>query len=478
MVMQALVLLVDDEYERCLTMQQTLARIGLKTHIAHHIAQAKYFFNEYHYQACITELHLLDGSGTDLTAYLAAYFPQIPTIAICSASDLDTIPTLMQAGAFDCISRPFTAQQLQQLTRRALHQYPLMGEQRPQSLAEKILIGESTLMQSLRNSIEKLADSQSSVFIHGESGTGKSVVAQLIHQLSSRCDEPFVLINCDAISEHQMDIELFGQQKGHLPDVKQDSIGLLQTAHRGSLFLDEIAALSPTMQLKLHHALQHKKIRPLGSDQDIEVDFRLLSASHLDLQQQLRQGLFRPDLYYRVHVVDLYIPPLGAREQDILILANHFIQELCIELNIGFKQLSSTAQSYLMEYTYAGNVRELSNMIERALVLCDGSTIEVAHLQPSPPPQVTTQAAAQSITQIMALPTTYSTLSDITSHRTVKSMQDMIPTEGLVQFLENIEREILINALHLTRWNRTQAAKKLGMTFRSLRYRLKKLGVE
>lgn len=478
MATQPLVLLVSQEHDLCHSMQKILAKIAIKTHIAHHMQQAKIFLSEYNYQTCVTDLDLADSSGLSLIHYIFTQFPQTPVCAISHSSQLDHITTALQHGAFECLSKPIHAHQLQHLVHKAIDQSS--HARRQHQTSSKLLLGECPSIQQLRLNMPKIARSDSPIFIGGESGTGKDVVAHLIHQLSDRRNGPLITLNCGAMAEEQMDRELFGQLKDSFTGATQDTVGLIQAAHGGTLFLDEIAELPLTIQVKLLRALQEKKIRPLGSNHEISVDFRILSASHQNLVRRMRNGQFRQDLFYRIHVMDVMLPPLRERGQDVLILAYHFIEQISDDWNICSKRLKKNAQDFLVQYDFAGNVRELRNMIERAFLLSDDQYIDQRHLEPH-----STLITAQSSIELqepnvktLTPPTAYQGSVAPSPEREHIQHMAKIPEEGLEQFLENIEREILLQALTLTRWNRTLAAKKLGMSFRSLRYRLKKLGLD
>lgn len=461
---QALVLLVDDEHDLCILMQMTLSRMGIKTHIAHHLQQAKHFLSEYKYNACITDLNLPDGSGLNLVRHVTEYYPKTPIAVLTAYGNMEIAIASLKAGAFDFVSKPINQIHLNQLLQKALH-VPNLTALEENSLECRMLIGDSQIMQKLRESIKKIARSQAPVFITGESGTGKEVVANLIHQLSNRNDSNFIAINCGAISEELMESELFGHKKGCFSGAIDDKQGLIQAADGGSLFLDEIAELSLAMQAKLLRAVQEKKIRPLGSDKEIDVDFRIISASHQNLEQLVQHGKFRQDLFFRIHVMDVVLPPLRERGKDILILAKYFIEKICSEWDVPLQKLSEPAQTFLLEQHFSGNVRELRNIIERAITLCDENLIGIQHLQTAPVRHVRQPELA------IAQP-------DIITESAKKSEENKIPEEGLEQFLEKVEKDVLLSALNQTHWNRTLAAKKLGMTFRSLRYRLKKFGLD
>ena len=461
---QPLVLLVDDEEDLCLLMQMTLARMGIKTHLAYRVEQAKQLFTQFHYDACLTDLNLPDGSGLELVKHVSQTYPHTPIAVLTAYGNMDIAIAALKAGAFDFVSKPINQIHLDQLLKKALNQPKPEHEFGEITLENDLLIGRSPPIQNLRIAIKKIARSQAPVFVTGESGTGKEVVANLIHRLSNRSEGPFIAINCGAIPTELMESELFGHKKGSFTGATQDKQGLILSAHGGSLFLDEIAELPLSMQVKLLRAVQEKKIRPVGSDQEIDVDFRVISASHQDLDLLVRQGKFRQDLFFRIHVMDIMLPPLRERGGDILLLANHFIQKVCMEWGISSKQLTTTAETYLLQQDFPGNVRELRNMIERAITLSDDECIDLTHLAPplrgsSVNSQITTKPVNDRSTVI-------------TQNR------PKLPMEGLERYLENIEKDILLNALDMTHWNRTLAAKKLGMTFRSLRYRLKKFGLD
>ncbi|WP_039046870.1 sigma-54-dependent transcriptional regulator [Acinetobacter junii] len=467
---QPLVLLVDDEEDLCLLMQMTLARMGIKTHLAYRVEQAKKFFTEFQYDACLTDLNLPDGNGLDLVKHVTQNYPNTPVAVLTAYGNMDIAIAALKVGAFDFVSKPVNQTHLDQLIQKALNRPQPEQEAVETALENKLLIGRSAPIQQLRITLKKIARSQAPVFITGESGTGKEVVANLVHRLSNRSEGPFIAINCGAIPTELMESELFGHKKGSFTGATQDKQGLILSAHGGSLFLDEIAELPLNMQVKLLRAVQEKKIRPVGSDQEIDVDFRVISASHQDLELLVQQGRFRQDLFFRIHVMDIVLPPLRERGQDILILANHFIQKISQEWELPVKSLTTRAEQFLLQQYFPGNVRELRNIIERAITLSDDETIDLAHLQTAPlrssisiPSNAYVQSDESEITLQSASPNPSS---------------KKLPPEGLERYLENIEKEVLLNALNLTHWNRTLAAKKLGMTFRSLRYRLKKFGLD
>ncbi|NNH00430.1 sigma 54-interacting transcriptional regulator [Acinetobacter sp. ANC 5414] len=463
---QPLVLLVDDEEDLCTLMQISLSRMGIKTHIAHRLEQAKKCLSDHQYDACLTDLNLPDGNGLQLVEWIGQHSPALPVAVLTAYGNMEIAIAALKAGAFDFVSKPINQKHLEQLLQKALNKPIENFQSKEDRLEQKLLIGQSLPIQQLRITLNKIARSQAPVFITGESGTGKEVIANLVHRLSNRNEGPFIAINCGAIPTELMESELFGHKKGSFSGATQDKQGLIQSAHGGSLFLDEIAELPLTMQVKLLRAVQEKRIRPVGSDTEIDVDFRVISASHQDLDALVQQGRFRQDLFFRIHVMDLVLPPLRERGDDIILLAHHFIQKISQEWDIPQKQLTERARNFLLSQYYPGNVRELRNIIERAITLSDEDKIDLQHLQSAPlrypsAPSLDHQQESSSAFR-----------SDIL----VSSKK--LPDEGLELYLENIEKDILLNALNLTHWNRTLAAKKLGMSFRSLRYRLKKFGLD
>nr|WP_257231676.1 sigma-54 dependent transcriptional regulator [Acinetobacter sp. YH12023] len=465
-----MVLLVDDEEDLCMLMQMSLSRMGVKTHVAHRLDEAKKALSTYSYDACLTDLNLPDGNGLQLLDWMNEHCPALPVAVLTAYGNMDIAIAALKAGAFDFVSKPINPKHLEQLLQKALNK-PLAEDITSQdALEHKMLIGESIPIQQLRRTLKKIARSQAPVFITGESGTGKEVVANLVHRLSNRNEGPFIAINCGAIPTELMESELFGHKKGSFSGATQDKQGLIQSAHGGSLFLDEIAELPLAMQVKLLRAVQEKRIRPVGSDCEIDVDFRVISASHQDLEALVQQGRFRQDLFFRIHVMDLVLPALRERGDDILLLAQHFIQKISHEWEIATKPLTERAKSFLLSQYYPGNVRELRNIIERAMTLCDDDQIDLQHLQSAPLRQPSAQFNSSPAMNESAQLGANSNEQSVVPRK--------LPEEGLELFLENIEKEVLMNALNLTHWNRTLAAKKLGMSFRSLRYRLKKFGLD
>jgi len=390
---------------------------------------------------------LPDGNGLDLVDTIQAMSNPIPVAVITAHGNMDTAILAMKKGAFDFVSKPVDLSALRQLVRSALKlSDPTSTRERR---TRNTLLGESSVMRGIRSKIDKVARSQAPVYISGESGSGKELVARLIHQQSSRRDNSFVAINCGAIPLELMESEFFGHRKGSFTGAVTDKKGLFQAAEGGTLFLDEVADLPQSLQVKLLRAIQEKRIRPVGEQLEIPVDIRLLSATHRNLADMVQAGLFRQDLYYRINVIDLHVPPLRERSSDIPALTKHILAKLTEANKIDQPKLSTAALAALQHYHFPGNVRELENILERALALYDGNCIETDDLN---------------------LPLSLQNGSDAPEYD---------PAMGsLEDYLEAIEKKAITFALEENKWNKTAAAKQLGLSFRSFRYRLKKLELD
>jgi len=442
-----LVLIVDDEPDIRELLEITLNKMGIQTQCAENLGQAKTLLNQKNFDLCLTDMNLPDGNGLDLIDAIQALPNPIPVAMITAHGSMDTAILAMKKGAFDFISKPIDLSTLRQLISSAIK----LAEPSPgkEKRTHHILLGESPAMREIRSKIAKLARSQAPVFISGESGSGKELVANLIHQQSSRSNSPFIAINCGAIPHELMESEFFGHKKGSFTGAVSDKKGLFQAAQGGTLFLDEIADLPQLLQVKLLRAIQEKKIRPVGENQEIPVDVRLLSATHRNLAEMVQAGSFRQDLYYRINVIDLYIPPLRERSVDIPTLTEHMLTKLTESDKKNLPTLSKDALAALQGYHFPGNVRELENILERAIALYDGNSIESDDLN---------------------LPITADKTSDAGEYD---------PALGTLEdYLEDIERKAISLALEENKWNKTAAAKQLGLSFRSFRYRLKKLNLE
>jgi two-component system, NtrC family, response regulator PilR len=463
------VLIVDDEPDIRELLDITLSRMGLETFTAANLAEAQAMVSEQQPQLCLTDMRLPDGNGISLVEYIQQDFPHIPVAMITAHGSVETAISALKAGAFDFISKPIELETLRKLVSTALQ---LEGDtSRADDAVDHDLIGSGAVIQQLRKQISKLARSQAPVHIQGESGSGKEVVARLIHNNGPRASGAFVAVNCGAIPPELMESELFGHTKGSFTGANQDKLGLFQAAAGGTLFLDEVADLPLGMQVKLLRAIQEKAIRPVGANEEQATDVRLLSATHKNLATEVDAGRFRNDLYYRINVIDVYVPSLRERIEDLPELAETLLARIAREEGNEEAHLDRSAIAALCNYNFPGNVRELENMLERALALSDGATITEEDLQFSsmtPRNSASTGAVANATADAPA---------------NEKVVQPELPDDSaaygnLEGYLEDIEKQIISKALEDSRWNKTATAKLLGISFRSLRYRLKKLGLE
>lgn len=547
----ALALIIDDEVDLCRLMQMTLKKMGIETKVAYDYATGVSHFQAYNFDFCLTDLKLPDGTGLDIVKLINKNYAKTPVAVITAHGSMDLAIEALKLGAFDFVNKPLELSRLRQLVENALKVAENSNKLNCKEVYDPFsnrLIGQSNAIAQLKTTIQKLARSQAPVFLWGESGTGKEVVAKLIHDLSPRCSANFVPVNCGAIPSELMESEFFGHKKGSFTGATADKEGLFQQANGGTLFLDEVADLPISMQVKLLRAIQEKKIRPVGSTQEIAVDVRLLSATHKNLAKLVETGEFRQDLYYRINVIEVKLPSLNERRDDILLLANHFIYLIADDWGLAQPPtLSNEAAVQLTNHHFAGNVRELRNILERAITLADDNVIEANHLNlplsaanvpldtpriheitenpnhtvlsiPSQPsaPKVAPLAEAKSASNspintsyssnlfasgykvkpnIQFAPTPTQSNHEALTHETLTlnapivginapnlahppAEEGQLPAEGLEEYLMNQERKVIIAALNCSGWNRTQAAKLLNTTFRSLRYRMKKLGID
>ena len=459
--MPPLALIVDDEPDIRELLAITLERMEIESRSAGTLEEAHQLLKSENFQLCLTDMNLPDGSGIQLVQTIQRNFPHLPVAVITAYGSVETAIIALKAGAFDYVSKPVELSRLRDLVRNALQ----LNEGQPAVSPvqeDPRLLGQSPAIKALKETIRKLARSQAPVYISGESGTGKEVVARLIHDWGGRAGKPFVPVNCGAIPSELMEGEFFGHKKGSFTGATEDKQGLFQAANEGTLFLDEVADLPLPMQVKLLRAIQEKTVRPIGHSREIPVNVRILSATHKDLAAEVAAGRFRQDLYYRINVIQVRIPPLRERGDDIIYLANTFLKRLSADWGITQPVIHRDAETALRDYRFPGNVRELQNILERALTLCEGRFIMPQHLQ-LPAAEKSTEAVASPSGG--ALPVLQADIGATTP-------------DSLEDYLISIEKNLILKALDETRWNRTAAAKKLGMTFRSLRYRLKKLGLD
>jgi len=456
---KATLLIVDDEPDILELVTITCARMDVSTRRAQTLAEAKRHLAQERFDLCLTDMRLPDGDGIDLVRVINEHYAECPVAVLTAYGNMDTAVSAMKAGAFDFVSKPVDLQVLRGLIGAALR----LNRAQPLANADTSkaeLVGESAMMRETRALIAKLARNQAPVFITGESGTGKELAARLIHRQGPRQDHPFIPVNCGAIPAELMESELFGHRKGSFTGALSDKDGLFQAADGGTLFLDEIADLPLPMQVKLLRAIQQKSVRPVGSPTEVEVDVRIISASHCDLESAVEHGRFRQDLFYRIKVIELVMPPLRNRPEDIPQLAERILQQIAEDGGMARKHLSLAALAALSAYPFPGNVRELQNVLERASALADGTELGPADLRLPNPTAGQPHADRDAVADEIAHP-----------------LATEIEPRPLEDRLDEIEKRAILDALDATHWNRTAAAKRLGMSPRSLRYRLTKLGL-
>jgi len=453
------VLIVDDEPDIRELLDITLSRMGLETHSAATLKEARDMVARMKPDLCLTDMRLPDGNGINLVEHIQQEFPHIPVAMITAHGSVEAAISALKAGAFDFISKPIELENLRRLVSSALQLD--VDTTRTQDAVGEELIGSAPAIETLRQQISKLARSQAPVHIHGESGSGKEVVARLIHKNGPRAAGPFVAVNCGAIPPELMESELFGHMKGSFTGATQDKMGLFQAASGGTLFLDEVADLPLGMQVKLLRAIQEKTVRPVGASAEQPTDIRLLSATHKDLAKEVESGRFRQDLYYRINVIGVLVPTLRQRLEDLPALTTAILRRISNSDGKMAARLDKSALKALANYTFPGNVRELENMLERALALSDGERITADDLQFSATPAVA--APPHGMEQV---------------ERSGHSAYVREAFGDLEGYLEDLERDIISTALEECRWNKTATAKLLGISFRSLRYRQKKLGLD
>ena len=444
-------LIVDDEPDILELLDITLTRMGISTQKAADIQTALALLNTHHFDLCLTDMHLPDGDGIDLVTHIQTKFPDTPVAVITAYGSMETAISALKAGAFDFVSKPVELPRLRAMIKQAL-KIGGCAEDKEINPTEKLILGRSPIVNTLRQKINKVSRSQAPVYISGESGTGKELGARLIHNLGPRCDKPFVPVNCGAIPGELMESEFFGHKKGSFTGAIADKQGLFQAANGGTLFFDEVADLPLHMQVKLLRAIQEKLIRPVGAATEIPVDVRIISATHKDLAKEVEVGRFRQDLYFRINVIEISMPSLRERREDIPLFVDHIMNNLHASMGGERARIAPQALEVLQKYDFPGNVRELENTLERAFTLCENNRIEAEDLvlgsRPPPPATALTNTGVQ------------------------------IPESSLDDYLGTIEKQAILKALDDTRWNRTAAAEKLGISFRQMRHRLKKFGLD
>ena len=463
---QSCALVVDDERDIRELLVLTLGRMGLRCDTASSLHDARALLRHNAYALCLTDMRLTDGSGQDLVREISQLYPQTPVAMITAFGNQEAAVGALKAGAFDFVSKPVDLSVLRGLVQHALK----LGQESAAGGAARSadapgpaatrLLGSSAAMADLRTTLSKVARSQAPVYIAGESGVGKELVARTIHDEGMRASGPFVPVNCGAIPAELMESEFFGHKKGSFTGAHADKPGLFQAAEGGTLFLDEVAELPLGMQVKLLRAIQEKSIRAVGANGEVPVDVRILSATHKNLGALVEDGRFRHDLYYRINVIELRVPPLRERREDLPQLADAILARLATAQHRARPVLHPDAVEALARYNFPGNVRELENILERAFALADDDGIRAADLRlPEMRPSAPAQAAAAALDPTRIDPRESS-------------------TSALPNFIEEIERKAIEQALTDNRYNKTRAAAQLGITFRALRYKLKKLGID
>lgn len=430
-----LALVIDDEPDIRELLTLTLGRMDIDTETAADVSGAKELLKERRFDLCLTDMRLPDGDGLELVEWMQSNAAGVPVAVITAHGNIETAVQALKLGAFDFVSKPLDLGNLRSIVNNALKVEA--ADSRGSGL-----LGESTVIEELRDMIDRVARSQAPVHIAGESGTGKELVARLIHERGPRADGPFVPVNCGAIPSELMESEFFGHRKGSFTGAVSDKVGLVESAQGGTLFLDEIADLPLAMQVKLLRVIQEKTVRAVGDANETAVDARILSATHKNLAGMVKIQEFREDLFYRINVIELRVPALRDRGNDVLVLTDHIMQKLGTSA-----RLDDSARKALLKYAFPGNVRELENMLERAVTLCATGVIGEADLN-----MRADNAAPQS-----------------TSAAAVGDLGNQV---------EDVQRQAIVEALEKTRYNKTAAAKLLGLTFRQLRYRIKKLGID
>jgi len=440
------VLVVDDEPDIRELLELTLAKMGLGVVAVGSIAEAREQLQHARFELCLTDMRLPDGEGLDLVRHIGSLRADLPVAVITAHGSAENAVAALKAGAFDYVSKPVGLEQLRALVKSALS----LPDQAKEPARDLPLLGGSAPLVEVRELIGKLARTQAPVYITGESGSGKELAARLIHGEGARRERLFVPVNCGAIPENLMESEFFGYKKGAFTGAEQDRDGFFQAAHGGTLFLDEVADLPLAMQVKLLRAIQEKRVRKVGATQEDPVDVRVISATHQDLARLVEAAKFRQDLFYRLNVIELKMPPLRDCREDIPLIAASILERIARQSRASAGRLSAAALEELVQYDFPGNIRELENILERATALSGEGQIGTEDLRLRPAPA--DEAGARAAEGALGVP--------------------------LPDYLDRIEREAILEALSRTSFNRTAAAKLLGVTFRTLRYRMQRLGIK
>jgi two-component system response regulator PilR (NtrC family) len=492
-------LVVDDEPDLRTLYELTLLREGYDLDTAGTVQEALLHLKDRTYSAVITDMRLPDGSGLDVLRWLEESGRREKTIVITAYGSSENAVEALKAGAYDYLTKPVDLKQFRGVVASALGRggsgaptvdpTTLPSEHRgaaaprparvaapapaPVSAALGRMAGQSMAMQQVRSLVEKVARSMAPVLVAGESGTGKELVARAIHEVSVRGAMPFVPVNCSAIPEQLLEAEFFGYRKGAFTGANDDREGFFQAAHGGTLFLDEIGDLPLSMQSKLLRAIQERSVRPVGAVTELPVDVRLLSATHKDLGAEVQAGQFRQDLYYRLNVIQIRVPPLRERLEDLMGISERVLERLARDAGVWpAPRLTRDALVHLSRYPFPGNVRELENLLHRAVALSGAEELDVYDL--GLPESVFTDSAAQELDQINAVAETAPDAARGPARMT--PVEDPLPND-LAKYLDDVERDILVRALEHHRFNRTAAGISLGLSLRQMRYRMARLNV-
>ncbi len=458
--MQHHVLIIDDEPDIRELLDLTLSRMGLKVTAAEDLRTARRALADGSFSFCLTDMRLPDGNGLDLVREVSERYPELPIAVITAYGKIEDAVLALKIGAFDFVSKPVDLSILRKLVSTALK----LRDEEPRTSEAAVeddspfkddelqkLTGNSVAIQKCKTMIKKLARSQAPVLVSGESGSGKELAARLIHDLGPRADQPFVPVNCGAIPTELMESEFFGHRKGSFTGAGADKEGLFQAADGGTLMLDEVADLPLHMQVKLLRAIQEKAVLPIGARQEVPVDVRIISASHQRLQPLVEAGKFRSDLFFRLNVIELPMPGLGERRDDIALLAHRFLKEITEQWEESeIPQISDEAMHALENHEYTGNVRELINILQRAVTMCENNIIKPDDLM----------------------------LEQVSVKDPARELDDRSEEQTLDTYIEDIEKKMLEDALKKARYNKTRAAELLGISFRSFRYKLKKFDID
>lgn len=468
-------LIIDDEPDIRELLAITLSKMGIDVSHAKDCATAKQQLATHQFDLCLTDMKLPDGNGIDLVRHIQHSCPHTPVAVITAHGNMELAIDALKAGAFDFLSKPVDLRNLRNLIKTALKINVKTTKHTAHNKQSQVeLLGDSAAIRATRTTIEKLSRSQAPVYISGESGSGKELVARLIHNQGPRANQPFIPVNCGAIPESLMESEFFGHKKGSFTGAISDKPGLFQAADGGTLFLDEVADLPLHMQVKLLRAIQEKTIRPIGVQKEIPVDIRILSATHKNLSKLVADNVFRQDLFYRINVIELHVPSLRERPKDIPILIDHILNKLFLKTEQANIQLNAAAIATLMQYNFPGNVRELENILERAMTLCENNIITPEDLQLNQ--HQINEAVSQQHQHPQPLIKNHPEMHTSIPEQT-DSSSDHASESALDPLLNITEKTAIMQALEKTRYNKTAAAKLLGITFRALRYRLKKYGI-